>query len=80
MKNVGLVLSAISIIGGLFNAFGKIVGFWIWIVANILWICYDIYFKLYSQIPMFVFYCITSIVGIVVWKKKEKNVPKTKQL
>ncbi len=70
LKNIGLILSLISIIGGLFNAFGKIIGFYIWILANSLWIVYDWYFKQEYQIPMFIFNLVVCIIGIIVWRKK----------
>jgi hypothetical protein len=67
------IFSAITIIGSIYNAYGKVAGFYLWILANICWIIYDIKFKLYSQIPMFIIFTITSIIGIKECRKKKRN-------
>lgn len=72
-KLVPWIISCISIIGGLFNAFGKTVGFVIWIIANISWIIFDIYTMQYAQIPMWAVYTITSAIGIYIWRKHKIN-------
>lgn len=66
---LGWILATLSIIGGIRNAQGRIDGFYLWIIANIGWMVYDVLTKQYSQLVLFFVYTITSIYGIYKWKK-----------
>ena len=65
------IIGIISVIGGVLNAYGKISGFYFWIIANIGWIIYCISNKFYGQIPMWFVFLVIAVLGIVEWKKKE---------
>lgn len=71
MTIVTWILSAISIVGTLRNAMGKVDGFYIWIVSNLGWLVAEIILKQWAQVPMWIVYTILSVVGIVMWKKKK---------
>ena len=45
--------------------------FYIFIVTNILWCIFDVYYGLYSQAAQFILYTILNFVGLKSWKKKE---------
>lgn len=68
---VTLGMSAISIYGAWLNAKAKISGFYVWIVANCLWIIYSLATAQYGQVPLWVIYTLISLNGIREWKKKK---------
>ena len=63
------IMSALSIIGAVLNAKGKVSGFYFWIVANLAWVAYDISIGLYSQAVLFAVYTVISAWGIYQWRK-----------
>ena len=67
------ILTALSIIGALRNAQEKIDGFYIWIVANIGWIIYDVITNQPAQIALFAVYTAISIFGVYQWIKNRKK-------
>ncbi len=60
----------LSVIGVIFIARKNIIGFYIWIVSNFLWIYFGIVKESYGIITLFTIYLGTSIYGIYKWKKK----------
>jgi nicotinamide mononucleotide transporter len=70
LNNLSWIIVAASIIGAIYNARAKILGFYIWVVANVAWVVYDLYIGSYSQAALFVVYTIISIIGIIQWRKK----------
>jgi len=64
------VLSAISIIGGFFNAYGKRISFYIWLITDISWLIYCIHIKFWGQVPMWAVWTIVSILGIIKFKER----------
>jgi len=73
LDSISFFLSGLSIIGALLNAYNKLSGFYLWIIANAGWIIVCIYTGMYSQIPMWSVYFATSIIGIIQWKKSNKK-------
>lgn len=71
MNITSWVLSGLSIIGSILNAFGKIAGFYIWIIANTGWIVEESITHNWAQVPMWAVYNIISVIGIIIWKKKK---------
>jgi nicotinamide riboside transporter PnuC len=71
IDNLSWIITGLSIIGAIYNAKGKIFGFYIWIIANLLWVGYDLYIQSYSQMVLFVVYTIISGYGIWQWKKRK---------
>lgn len=66
---IGWILSFLAIIGAVFNARKKRVGFLIWIVSNAGWICVNIQNDFYSQIPLWIVMTILSVYGYINWGK-----------
>lgn len=64
------ILAGISVIGALFNANGKRISFWIWLVSNSGWIIFCLSAKLYGQIPMWIVYDVICIMGIIRWRQR----------
>lgn len=70
IETVPWILSGVSIVGALFNAYGKRAGFWIWIVGDIAWIIYCLASKFYAQIPLWAVFLAVCVLGLIKWKKK----------
>jgi hypothetical protein len=64
------IITLISIIGTVFNSFQKRVGFYLWLISNVFWICYNIKEGIYAQAALFSFNSIMCIVGLIKWKEK----------
>lgn len=60
---------ALSLIGANYNIKKKVNGFYIWIIANFLWIVNAVIINQYAQIVVFFTYIILCIRGIYFWKK-----------
>ena len=61
------IISGIAITGGLLNAYGERSGFYVWMLANFLWIVHCIIIKFWGQIPMWVVYNVICIIGLYQW-------------
>ena len=57
----------LSILGAIFVAFKYKEGFYIWIVANFLWISFAWKHKHYGLLLLSVSYLIINLIGIVRW-------------
>lgn len=68
---IGWAATALSIIGAILNAQKKISGFYVWLVANAIWVGYDLYLKNYPQAVLFAVYFGISSYGVWVWLKKK---------
>ena len=64
------LITLASLTGAFFNARKSIVGFYIWIVANLSWVVYDLWINEYSQAVLFLAYTGITIYGIITWRKK----------
>lgn len=64
------IVTFVSIIGTIFNSFQKRVGFWLWLIANLFWVFYNIKEGIYAQAALFGFNSIMCIVGLIKWKEK----------
>lgn len=73
MTIVSYVVTVITIIGTVANSFQKWWCFIIWIATNTFWIIYNITIKEYQQAFIYVVNDITSIMGLINWRKKEKE-------
>jgi len=70
---IGWIASLLSILGAIFNARKSIIGFWLWIVANFIWLIVSLIRKDYAQVILWITYIITSSYGIYCWSKEKKN-------
>lgn len=60
--------TVLSIIGALMNAFLLKEGFYIWGVANLIWIYFGLKNKHYGLALTFSVFFIINIVGVIYWK------------
>ena len=67
---ISWLITAVSLIGAIFNAKGNIWGFYIWIPANIAWVVYDFIEGQPAQASLFIAYTIITAFGIYTWRKK----------
>lgn len=65
------IATILSIIGSIYVARINIKGYYIWIIANIIWIVFGIINRLYGVITTFIFFQITSIYGLIIWKNNK---------
>lgn len=77
------VLAALSLTGVVLNIYKKRTCFFIWVVTNSCWMCYDFYLAshtegeisrgLYAQAFIFFIYFCLSIWGIIQWGRDKKR-------
>ncbi len=73
---IAMVLDVISVCGMQLNAEGKIrSSFWVWLVANIAWVIYDLATGEYVQAVLFIIYAVQCIFGL--WRKEIHQTLKT---
>ena len=66
-------MTVMSIFGTIANSFQKRFGFYFWLVANIFWVGYNFYNKMYAQAAVYLFNSIMCVVGLYKWKKNNSN-------
>lgn len=71
LDNLMWIVSSLSILGAVLNAKLNIKGFYVWVIANLLWVAYDIYLGAYAQAALFCVYTGISIWGIKKWREKK---------
>jgi nicotinamide riboside transporter PnuC len=62
-------ITLVSVLGAVLNAKKSIVGFYIWVPANIAWVIYNTYNHQYAQAVLFVVYTVITVWGIIQWRK-----------
>lgn len=67
---ISWLMTGVTIIGTILNAYQKKVGFVFWLVSNIFWIGVNIHAELYAQTAIYIFNSIMCVVGIRQWKTK----------
>ena len=67
---VGWSATLFSVAGSVLNAMKKTVGFYSWIVANILWLVIAILKAMPYQVALFMFYSCVCMYGIYNWNRK----------
>lgn len=70
------VLVVMSLAGNIFVNKKNVIGQWLWAVANVGWISYDLYIEAYSQAFLFSAYLVICIWGIIAWSRDDKNAAK----
>lgn len=71
MQIISYIITAISIVATVGNAFQKRWCFIVWLFTNSFWCIYDIWIGSYGQAVMFAVYFVISVIGLRNWKKKE---------
>ena len=70
METMTWVLTVSCIIGAVFNAEKSIIGFYIWLPANLLWVHLALKTEQYAQAVLFSVYALIAIIGIINWRKQ----------
>lgn len=73
MQIISYIITAISIIATVGNAFQKRWCFVVWLFTNAFWIVYDIWIGAYGQAMLYVANFIICLIGLKNWKKKGDN-------
>jgi nicotinamide riboside transporter PnuC len=76
ITNLTWAIVPLSLLGGVLNAKAKIQGYYVWIVANLLWVAFDIYIDNYAQAALMLTYTGISAFGIYSWRKQKINTRK----
>lgn len=63
------LLTIISLIGNFFNCRKSVIGFYLWIVCNVMWMAYDIHCGLFSRAVLDLVQTGFCIYGILRWSK-----------
>jgi len=61
--------TALSVIGAIMNANQLIQGFYVWSVANILWMIFSVRYKHYGLLAMNIIFLCINIWGIFTWSR-----------
>jgi hypothetical protein len=67
MKYLGWIATTLSIFGTILNAYNLIICWYIWGLANILWIIWSYKKREYSQIFLWSIFLLTNIFGYIKW-------------
>lgn len=66
------LVTMLSLSGNVLNIKKKRSGFVVWVIANALWLAYDIYTGLYSRAMLDIVQTVFCVWGIIEWKDKEE--------
>ena len=69
MQIISYIITALSIIATVGNAFQKRWCFVVWLFTNAFWIVYDIWIGAYGQAMLYVANFIICVIGLKKWKK-----------
>ena len=73
MQIISYIITAISIIATVGNAFQKRWCFVVWLFTNAFWIVYDIWIGAYGQAMLYVANFIICLIGLKNWKPEEER-------
>lgn len=62
--------TALSLLGAVYNTFLRIEGFYIWIVANLLWMLFSVKYRHWGLFALNLAYMGFNIWAIMFWKGK----------
>lgn len=72
-EDLSWVLVLTSLAGNYFVVKKNVIGQWLWAIANVGWIAFDLSIGAYSQAFLFVVYLGMCVWGIVVWTKDNQK-------
>ena len=58
----------LSLIGTIYNTLQRIEGFYIWMVANVLWIAFAFKHRHWGLLVMNIIFFVLNIVALFVWR------------
>jgi hypothetical protein len=69
-QDLSWIFVALSLIGNLFVIKKNVIGQWLWMIANMGWILFNLWLGIYSQAFLFGAYLLMSIWGIISWSRE----------
>lgn len=72
LEKLSWVLVGMSLLGNIFVIKKKVIGQWLWAIANVGWVAYDLWIGAYSQAFLFFVYLLLCIWGIYAWTRDER--------
>lgn len=73
MQYIAYFVTAASIIGTVANSLQKRWCFWVWLCTNTFWIGYNLWAGSYAQALLYVFNFAMAVVGLVQWRRKDRQ-------
>jgi len=70
-SDLSWILVALSLTGNVFVIKKNVLGQWLWAIANLGWIAFDLYVGAYSQAFLFAVYFGMCVWGIIAWSKEK---------
>lgn len=67
---IEIAATVLSLTGALLNALAHVEGFYVWLVANALWIWFAWRHRHRWQVVLWAVYWLTAAMGIVAWTVK----------
>lgn len=61
----------LSLTGNILTIQKSVWGWVIWGLADLVWLCYNIYMELWAQAFLFTIYTLVCIYGVCKWSKDE---------
>lgn len=71
---ISWIMTGLTIVGTVLNSFQKKAGFIFWLISNLFWTYINVQSGLYAQAAVYVFNSVMCLVGIVQWKKRDREV------
>ena len=67
-KSLEWIATGLSIVGALLNAYQNIEGFYVWCIANVIWVLLGFKKKMWGLVVTFIIFSIINILGILHWR------------
>lgn len=71
LEVISYIVTVLTLVGTVANAFQKSWCFYLWIVTNLFWIIYNITIQQYQQAIIYIVNTIICVIGIVNWHKNK---------
>lgn len=71
LEIISYIVTVLTLVGTVANAFQKSWCFYLWIITNLFWIAYNINIKQYQQAIIYIVNTIICIIGIINWHKNK---------
>lgn len=73
IENLSWLLVGLSLAGNVFVIKKNVLGQWLWAVANVGWIAFDLYIGAFSQAFLFTVYLGLCVWGITTWTREARE-------
>lgn len=71
LEVISYIVTVLTLVGTVANAFQKSWCFYLWIVTNLFWVVYNITIQQYQQAIIYSVNTIICVIGIVNWRKNK---------